>query len=111
MREDQDPPAETHKGLPVIGYRPEQSPEALELVNHLKGLEEQVASALLAIVQRSRELASGVTPHDEDGRQRTREHQQTMRAVALARTHIETGFMYAAKGVFRPTAGLYVTEL
>lgn len=106
-REDQDPPSPGtgRKGLPVIGHRPEQPAEAVALVNHLKSLEEQVASALLAV--RDYHRGRGF-PDDPDP---TSSRDDAMRALALAKTNLETGFMYAAKAVFRPTAGLYVTRL
>ena len=68
-----------HKGLPVSGYRP-QSPENVNQVNANKQIEERVLRML-------DDLKPGADP----------------RWLAIARTHIETGFMAMNRAVFQPS--------
>ena len=68
-----------HEGLPVKGYGP-QSEENVALVNAGKELEERVLRWI-----------ESLSMIDSDPRMR-----------ALAVTHIQTGFMWAARSVFQP---------
>jgi hypothetical protein len=87
------------KGLPVAGYKPTQSVEAVELVNDGKRLQERVLRYLdkLAAAKKKFELPTpdGQTIVDSspayDGR-----------AIAIARTHVEIAFTLAARAVFQP---------
>lgn len=72
----------TFKGLPVSGYT-EQSSGAVELVNYHKQMEE-------VILQQLDDLQRGVPM------------QCDQRWLAVARTHIEQGFMAMNRAVFRP---------
>jgi hypothetical protein len=67
-----------HKGLPVAGYKP-QSEEAVAYVNTNKLLEEELL----------RRLDAMGTAFDK-------------RWLAIARTHIEQGFMAMNRAVFQP---------
>jgi hypothetical protein len=69
-----------HNGLPVAGYQP-QPDENIELVNINKVLEERVLRQL--------DLLQGFSDVDP-------------RWLAIARSHIEQGFMAANRAVFRP---------
>lgn len=69
-----------HTGLPVAGYRP-QSTTNVDLVNENKALEEKTLRQMDALAR-----LEGVDK----------------RWLAIARTHIETGFMAANRAVFRP---------
>lgn len=71
---------DSHKGLPVEGYRP-QSAEAVALVNEAKQLEEKVLRHLDRLASRT----------DID-----------KRWLAIGRTNIEQGFMAANRAVFQP---------
>lgn len=71
----------THSGLPVAGYQP-QSDLNIALVNNNKAVEEQVL----------RVLDSLATHEGID-----------IRWLAIARTHIEQGFMAANRAVFKPS--------
>jgi hypothetical protein len=70
------------RGLPVKGYKPTQSPEAIEAVNRLKVHEERFLRELDAIDD---------APLSKDGR-----------ALALARTNLQQATMWAARAVFQP---------
>jgi hypothetical protein len=83
----QDPPL---KGLPVAGYKPTQSVEAVELVNEGKQLQERVLRYLDRLAAANDPTANVRTPA-YDGR-----------AVAIARTHVEIAFTLAARAVFQP---------
>lgn len=72
---------DSHKGLPVEGYRP-QSAEAVALVNEAKQLEEKVLRHLDRLASRQ----------DID-----------KRWLAIGRTNIEQGFMAANRAVFQPS--------
>lgn len=69
-----------HEGLPVAGYRP-QSPEAVEMVNANKRLEEHVLRQL--------DQMSDARVYDQ-------------RWLAIGRTAIEQGFMAINRAVFKP---------
>jgi len=69
-------------GLPVHGYKPVQPAWALDLVNENKVLEEKVL----------RQIDQHHFNSSVDGR-----------AVALARTKIEEGFMWLNRAVFQPS--------
>lgn len=71
----------SHQGLPVKGYRSTQEEAAIEAVNRLKVLEERFLRELDTL---EREILP-------DGR-----------SIALARTHLQTATMWAARSVFRP---------
>ncbi len=82
---------QTHDGLPVAGYRP-QSTTAIELVNANKIMEEQILRMIDAY---QRELINVTPKHVKaayDGRW-----------LAVARTHIEEGFMAMNRAIFQPT--------
>jgi hypothetical protein len=68
------------KGLPVDGYRP-QSEHSVAVVNNNKQLEE--------ILLRNLDELMGNPDYDK-------------RWLAIARTHIEEGFMAMNRAVFRP---------
>lgn len=77
--------AQDHKpgevpGLPVAGYKPTQSQDAIDRVNRLKVLEEQSLREL------DRLMTTDVDP----------------RWLALGRSYIQIGFMCAARAVFQP---------
>jgi hypothetical protein len=88
-----------HKGLSVTGYRAAQSPANVELVNRLKAHEEAACELLLEIAENI-EAASAELGQDE--------RNAAARALAIAKTDLEHGYMFAAKAVFRPQAGLYL---
>lgn len=71
------------QGLPVKGYKPTQSPEAIEAVNAVKVAEERFLREVDAL---SQWLDPG----------------EPQRCLALARSHIQTGTMWAARAVFQP---------
>ena len=68
-------------GLPVKGYAPTQPEWKINLVNENKVLEEQVL----------RQIDTHAEHADVD-----------QRAVALARTNIQTAFMWLNRAVFQP---------
>ena len=68
-------------GLPVAGYAPTQTAEAVELVNRNKRAEEGVLRILDELAARE----------DVDGRW-----------LSIGRTAIEQGFMAVNRAVFRP---------
>ena len=73
----------------IKGYR-DLSEDEIKLINVLKEMEAGVADALHAIEADARlksDMGAG-------------------RWAAIARTHLETGFMFAIKAVARPTNGL-----
>ena len=70
-----------HKGLPVHGYKP-QSEDSVAMVNYGKEVEELVLRWLDTLGEYS---------------------QYDQRMVALARTNMQTGFMWAARSVFQPS--------
>jgi hypothetical protein len=71
---------EQHQGLPVAGYKP-QNEENVSLVNNNKTLEEMVLRAM-----------DNLAMHPDTDK----------RWVAIARTHIEQGFMALNRAVFKP---------
>lgn len=73
--------SDAHLPLPVLGYKA-QSQAAVDLVNESKKDEERLLRAL-------DRMATG--PEDFD-----------QRWVAIARTHIEQGFMALNRAVFKP---------
>lgn len=73
----------------IEGYR-ELDADEIDLINDIKEAE-ACAAELLAELEK-RNIQTG----DEGAR----------RWAALARTHLETGFMFAIKAVARPTNGL-----
>lgn len=70
-----------HQGLPVAGYKP-QSPEAVALANEGKALEERYLRWIDKLA-----LDSDCDP----------------RMLALAKTQIQTGAMWAIRSIFQPT--------
>jgi hypothetical protein len=84
-----------HDGLPVAGYAKSVSDEALQLVNEGKGLQERVLRYLDKLTALQNVNGAGhfvsVPKPRYDGR-----------ALAIARTHIETAFTFAARAVFQP---------
>lgn len=77
------------KGLPVKGYR-DQNPGSVDLVNENKVLEERVLRQLDKHVKQTGEKGPGVLTVDG-------------RWLAVARTHLEQGFMALNRSVFQPT--------
>jgi hypothetical protein len=75
--------SEDLKPLPVAGYTP-QSAEKVALANEGKELEERYLRWLDKLEARAK-----VTGHGG-------------RFVALARTHVETGAMFAIRSIFQP---------
>lgn len=77
-----------HQPLPVKGYTA-QPQDKIDLVNEGKALEERVLRYLDML---------GSNPN-------TTSHQAPSidaRALALGRTHIQTGFMWAFRAIFQP---------
>lgn len=72
----------------ISGYR-DLSQAEINLMNALKGQEAAVGHLLAAV-------DAELSPADAD----------ECRWLSIARTHLETGFMYAIKAVARPTNGL-----
>lgn len=70
---------ETHTGLPVAGYRP-QTTGAVQMVNQNKQDEERILRAL----------------------DRLKAEDVDQRWLAIARTHIEQGFMAMNRAIFKP---------
>lgn len=68
------------RGLPVHGYT-DQPSDRIDQVNQNKEAEEKILRLLDLLSQRG-----GVDP----------------RSLALARTHLETGFMWLNRAIFRP---------
>ena len=83
--------AHEHPGLPVPGYKP-QPQENIDLVAEGKLIEE-IALRFLDQLE-----ALVPTGHVD------------ARMVALARTHIQTGWMWAARSVFQPTRIAEISE-
>lgn len=73
-------------GLPVKGYAPTQTLEAIAAVNKLKVLEEKFL----------RELDT-LTIHLQNG------NAPDQHWLSIARTHIQEGTMAAARAIFKPT--------
>lgn len=69
-----------HKGLPVAGYRA-QTADAVDMVNHNKMAEERIL----------RDLDNYLNKPGVD-----------LRWLAIARTHIEQGFMAMNRAIFKP---------
>jgi hypothetical protein len=72
--------SEEFQGLPVAGYQ-SQSREAVALVNKLKYMEERVLRLLDEIEM---------------------DDKPDIRWIKIAHTHIQQGFMAAARSVFKP---------
>ena len=68
----------------ITGYR-DFSQDEIDLMNKMKALEAEIGNVLAALTK------------DDAGANRW---------AAIARTHLETGFMFAMKAVARPTTGL-----
>ena len=73
----------------ISGYR-DLNQEEIDVINMLKKMEEQAGHILADIDNR-------VARAGDDG---------AARWVSIARTHLETGYMYAIKAVARPDNGL-----
>lgn len=73
-------PTPEHDGLPVKGYRP-QSQERVDLANACKVVEEESLRLLETLEQRM----------DVDHR-----------CLAVARTNMQQGWMWAVRGIFQP---------
>jgi hypothetical protein len=73
-----------HRGLPVPGYAPTQSQEAVEAVSSMKRTEERVLRFLDEMT-----APQAISPVDQ-------------RWLAIGRTHIEQGFMAVNRAIFRP---------
>lgn len=88
-----------HKGLPVAGYAPTQSVEAVELVSEGKQLQERVLRYIDRLDKATRVETTGLGLV-------TAEHRNVpkydRRAVATARTHTEAAFTLLARAVFQP---------
>lgn len=76
---------EKHDGLPVAGYKP-QNQKAVDEVNHNKQMEEMILRRLDVLDR----IDIGGTAVD-------------LRWLAIARMHIEQGFMAANRAIFQPT--------
>lgn len=72
------------QGLPVAGYKPTQSPEAIAVVNRFKVLEERV--------MREIDNLTGVANGEF----------ADQRYVAIGRTQLQGAFMFLARAVFQP---------
>lgn len=70
-----------HRGLPVAGYAATQSAEAVDLVNNNKRIEEIV----LRVLDDLRDV-EGIDP----------------RWLQMGRSHIESGFMFVNRAIFKP---------
>jgi hypothetical protein len=70
-----------HNGLPVAGYRPQNS-MTVDQVNRNKVIEEQVLRILDSLAA---------------------DRETDKRWLAIGRTHIETGFMSINRAVFKPS--------
>ncbi len=75
----------------IDGYR-DLTVAEIGMVNDLKEVEAQLGLTLDGIEH----AVKAIAPDDHEA----------MRWVDMARTHLETGMMYAIKGVARPTNGL-----
>lgn len=75
-----------HKPLPVSGYKPQNQPR-IDIFNELKEMEERVLR-LLTKVERA-DYGDGLVGIDG-------------RWLAIGKTHIQQGFMAAARAVFQP---------
>jgi hypothetical protein len=73
------------KGLPVPGYKPTQSQEAIQAVTKIKHAEERVLRLIDELVEDEDEVISPDT-----------------RWLSIARTHFQEGFMAASRAVFQP---------
>ncbi len=71
-----------HKGLPVAGYKPEQSQEKINLVNEGKILEEQVLRYIDKLTKDNKEI--------------------DLRWISIGKTDIQKGFMAVFRSVFQP---------
>lgn len=79
-----------HKGLPVAGYAPTQSSEAVALVNEGKQLEERVRRWFDKIGSNNPRNLPGAGPSHNP------------RLLVIARTNLELGMAMAYKSVFQP---------
>lgn len=84
------------KAPPIVGYR-DLSAEEVALINAIKELEAQAGALIHQLTLRNTVEHAGKRVQDDAG---------VGRWVSLARTNLETGFMYLAKAVARPTNGL-----
>jgi hypothetical protein len=84
--------AKPHAGLPVAGYKP-QNTAAVDLVNVNKRLEEAVLRALDDLATMKGPAASNDKPSEVAVDQRW---------LAIGRTSIENGFMAVNRAVFKP---------
>jgi hypothetical protein len=78
------------EGLPVMGYQPQAS-DNISRVNEAKSLEERVLRHLDRLLGTTKMTTPGDTEPAYDARW-----------LAIARTHIELGFMAANRAVFQP---------
>lgn len=76
-----------HPAPPVTGYRALSQAE-VDMMNAIKAVENDLVGLYVAIVK-----ASATDPG-------------AARWASLARSHLETGFMYLAKAIAKPTNGL-----
>lgn len=72
------------QGLPVAGYKPTQSPEAIAVVNRFKELEERVL----------REIENLDGPGNSSF--------ADPRLLAIGRTQLQGAFMFLARSIFQP---------
>lgn len=80
------------QGLPVAGYKPTQSAEAIAVVNRLKVLEERVMREIdnmTAAPQNGNFAAENAAFADQ-------------RLLAIGRTQLQGAFMFLARSVFQP---------
>ena len=84
-----------HKGLPVPGYRP-QDQRAIDIVSAHKEMEERVLRQIDALSRQT--MPAVATP----GGEAVNVPRYDPRWLAMARSHIEQGFMALNRAVFRP---------
>jgi hypothetical protein len=76
----------SHPALPITGYKP-LTQDQVDQMNAIKAQENALNTVLGDMMQ--------AAPTDE-----------ARRWIAIARTHLETGFMFACKAVAQPAGGL-----
>lgn len=81
--------SELHKAPPVSGYR-DLSQEVVDLMNQIKEKEEEVRELFLEVREKA---------FDDD-------NNAALRHADIARTALESGFMWLVKAVARPDKGL-----
>jgi hypothetical protein len=95
--------SEEHKPLPVSGYTP-QSDAKVALVNSFKEDEERLLRKLdkLQMNPQASQLASSIKPGEFRELAANEQILTDPRFLALARTHLQIGFMALNRAVFQP---------